>query len=257
MPLAALKFDTFWESTAPTTLASFIANATDSNGNVLQPTRPVAKPGPNRTVPTNIAAKLSAAESVHATSYRWRVSSGNFANTILLNANTIRPTFTATANGTYTLELIVSNGATDSAPATLTVFANSTIADPASIRFADIRSILQGAVAPATGCTASTCHVDYITDPTFGPGGPPVYYTDYDRDGSGGAPNTADLHQFYLDIRARINFTDIESSKILTRPSGHHHPGDLRPGFDINNQVDGNRTHYDTFLNWIQHGAPE
>jgi hypothetical protein len=188
MPLALLKFETFWESSAPTTLASFITGAMSGN-TVLQPTRPVAKPGPNRTVRTGVAAKLSAAESVNAISYRWRVTSGNANNATLTDENSIRPTFTANVDGTYEVELVVSDGTRASDPATLTIFANSTIADPASIRFSDIRDILQGAVAPATGCAAGGCH----TDPTANPGGPPVYYLDYDRDGSGGAPDAADL----------------------------------------------------------------
>jgi len=257
MPLALLKWEQFWESSAPATLASWITGAM-SGGSVLQPTRPVAIPGPDRTIVTNVAIKLSAAESVNATSYRWRVTSSNSANTILTNANTIRPTFTATSNGVYTVELIVSNGTTDSAPATLTIGAVAsltdgaslvTVTDPANIRFSHIRTILQDMTV---NYFCASCH-----DNT-NPSGPPVYYTTYDRVGDGNAASAANLHQFYLDIRARINFTDIESSRILFRPSGHHHPGALITNFDTSvTPGSSGRGAYDIFLNWILNGAPE
>lgn len=259
MPLALLKYEHFWESTAPTTLASFITGAM-SGGSVLQPTRPVAKPGPDRTIVTGVAARLSAAESNNAVSYRWRITSANAANATLINANTIRPTFTSNVNGVYDVELIVSNGTTDSTPATLRIGSVTTLndgaallsfTDPADIRFSDIRTILQ---EPVTyGCTMSGCH----TNPTVHPSGPPVYYGNYDRDGDADT-DADDLHQFYLDVRARVNFTDIEASRILFRPSGHHHPGGLRPNFDTSvTPGSAGRGAYDIFLNWILHGAPE
>ncbi len=248
MPLALLKFNQFWESTAPATLAPFIPGAIDGSGNVLQPARPVAIPGPNRTVRTGVAAKLSAAESVNASSYRWRITSANFANATLVNANSVRPTFTATMDDTYILELIVNNGIRDSDPATLTIVASNTFTDPATIRFSHIRDILQSnGVSPPTICLS--CHVN--PDPSE-----PVYFDDYDRDGGG--IGASDLHQFYLDIRGRINFANVESSRLLQRPSGNHHPGGLLAGFDASLAPGAaNRVHYDTFLNWILNGAPE
>ncbi len=266
MPLALLKWELFWESTAPAALATWITGAI-SGGSVLLPTRPVAIPGPNRTIVTNVAVKLSAAESVNATSYAWSVTSGNFANTTLTNANTIRPTFTATANGVYTVQLIVSNGTTDSAPATFTIGAVAsltdgasvvTVADPGNIRFSHIKAILQDGT---TYFCALACHYD-SSGGVPNASGPPVYYTSYDRNGDGtndsGLPNSLDDHQFYLDIRARINFTDVESSRILFRPSGHHHPGTLIVNFDTSiTPGSAGRGAYDIFLNWILNGAPE
>ncbi len=251
MPLALLKFNQFWGSTAPMTLAAFVPGAIDGSGNVLEPTRPVALPGPDRTVRTGVAAKLSAAESRNASSYRWRITSANAANATLADANSIRPTFTANVNGAYTLELIVNDGVRDSDPASLTIVASNAFPDPASVRFSDIRATLQSAGAPAPATFCDACHVN--TDPH----GPPVYYNDYDRNGDM-LVNAADLHQFYLDIRARLNFANVESSRLLQRPSGNHHPGGLVAGFDTS-LAPGNagRVHYDTFLNWILNGAPE
>ena len=263
MPLALLKYNQFWSSTAPATLAPFIPGATDGSGNVLPPTRPVAIPGPDRTVRPG-TTKLSAAESViprpdRATqpdlkpsategvnaSYHWRVVTGP-CTMASSQANLIRPTL-STSVGTCTIELIVSDGNTNSDPAILTVVVSNTA--PSGTSFLDIRSILQG----ASGCSAGGCH----TNPTANPGGPPVYYTDYDRDGDMDI-DASDLHQFYIDVRARINFANVESSSLLRRPSGNHHHGGLLSGFDTSLPVaDAGRVHYDTFLNWILAGAPE
>ena len=260
MPLALLKWEQFWDSTAPMTLATFVPGAL-SGGNALRPNRPVAIPGPDRTIITGVATKLSAADSVNATSYSWRVTSQSPAGPAptLTNANTIRPTFTANANGVYTLELIVSDGTSNSSPATLTIGAVAsltdgagfvTIADPAAIRFSHIRTILQ---ENTTTYFCASCHTN-----TAGNNGPPVFYNDYDRVGDGNPTSAANVHQFYLDMRARLNFTDVEASFLLRRPSGHHHPGGLIPNFDSNiTPGSAGRGAYDIFLNWILNGAPE
>ncbi len=268
MPLALLKYNQFWGSTAPATLAPFIPGATDGSGNVIPPTRPVAIPGPDRTVRPG-TTKLSAAESVirrPATqsdtlkpavesvnaSYRWRVVTGP-CTLAPGQENLVRPILT-TAIGICTIELIVSDGNTNSDPAILTVVVSGMA--PSGTNFSDIKTILQNdpPVNPPTACTTSGCH----TSPTDDPGGPPVYYTDYDRLGTGDPADAANLHQFYLDVRARISFVNVESSPLLQRPSGNHHPAGLIAGFDTSLPVaDAGRVHYDTFLNWILAGAPE
>jgi mono/diheme cytochrome c family protein len=252
MPLALLKWEQFWDSTAPATLAALVPGAT-SGGTVLRPNRPVAIPGPDRRrLRTGSAIRFSAADSVNAVNYRWRVTSQPAGTPpTLTNINTVRPTFTPNVDGIYTVELIVNDGTSDSAPVTQTLVSAAANLDPNSIRWADIRNILQntGGILPATPCTA--CH--FVAS---GNNGPPVFYDDYDRDGDS-LVNAADVHQFYLDMRARLNFTDVEASFLLRRPSGHHHPGGLLNGFDVDNQIGGNRTHYDTILNWIMNGAPE
>jgi hypothetical protein len=59
-------------------------------------------------------------------------------------------------------------------------------------------------------------------------------------------------------VRGRINFTDIVASPLLRKPSGNHHNGGSRPGFNAS-QTPGNvgRADYDMVLNWILNGAPE
>jgi hypothetical protein len=252
MPLALLKWDQFWASAAPAALAAFVPGAT-SGGNTLQPNRPVAIPGPDRMrLRTGTAVKLSGADSINAASYRWRITSANAANATFSGLNTVRPTFTANVAGLYTVELIVNDGSSDSTPVTQTLVSAAANPDPNSIRWQDIRNILQntGGILPGTPCTG--CH--FVASGNFGP---PVFYDDYDRVGDGNPVSAANVHQFYLDMRARLNFTDVEASLLLRRPSGHHHPGGLLDGFDVNNQGTGNRVHYDTILNWIANGAPE
>jgi hypothetical protein len=97
------------------------------------------------------------------------------------------------------------------------------------------------------GCTG--CHT---------PGGPPpVLFANVDRNGDGIVDATDDLW-FYTELRGRINFTDLVASPLLRKPSGNHHGGNLRPGFDTTfapGQVE--RVNYDLFLNWILNGAQQ
>jgi len=113
---------------------------------------------------------------------------------------------------------------------------------PTAIRFSDIKTTLQ-----TVGCTA--CHTPA--------GPPPVLFANVDRNGDGVIDATDDLW-FYADVRGRINFTDLVASPLLRKPSGNHHGGGLRPGFDTS-AVPGNaaRVNYDLFLNWILNGAPQ
>ncbi len=128
MPLARIIFNSFWASTAPNLVATFLTaqgqTSRDGSGAVLMPGRPVTsllgrdiKQGPTT---------LSAASTRFATTYAWTVVSGpNGAapptNVTLTNASTATPTFNATADGDYVVQLIVGNGATQSAPALATL----------------------------------------------------------------------------------------------------------------------------------------
>jgi hypothetical protein len=56
----------------------------------------------------------------------------------------------------------------------------------------------------------------------------------------------------YLQVLQRVNFKEPVESLLLRKPSGNHHFGGLIGGFDL----DGDRTNYDLFLNWILNGAP-
>jgi mono/diheme cytochrome c family protein len=253
MPLAKIVFDTFWSTSMADTLATFLEGqgftVRDAAGAVLRPGRPVADPGPDRTVQQGATA-LSAAGSLYSSSYNWSIVSGpNGAtpatNAMLANPNTVQPTFNATADGTYVLQLVASNGTTQSAPVQLALVVNNALAPPPStIRFSDIKNVVQ-----SLGCIG--CHA---------PGSPPpvLSFANIDRNGDGIAGDATDDLWFYTELRGRINFSDIIASPLLRKPSGKHHRGGLRPGFDTT-AIPGQaaRVNYDLFLNWILNGAPQ
>jgi hypothetical protein len=254
MPLAKIVYDAFYGSNRPENVATFLQDqgltARSSTGAALRPGRPIADPGPPRVVRQG-ATSLSARGSLFASSYQWSLVSGPAGGATLSNAATVSPTFNATANGTYVLQLIASNGSTQSTPAQLTVVVNDQVTPaPAALRFADIKSVLQ---STAAGCTNSNCH--------SGGGGSaasaPVLYTSIDRNGDG-AIDATDEQWFYAEVRSRINFTDVVSSPLLRKPANNHHNGLLRPGFDTSaSPGESARASYDMFVNWIMNGAPQ
>ena len=253
MPLSKLVSEAFYASSRPGILANFLESrgftVRDSSGAVLRPGRPISDPGPDRVVRPG-ATTLSATGSLYANSYVWSLISGPTGAT-LANQNTAQATFTSTADGTYVLQLIASNGPTQGAPAQLKIVVDSALPNvPAAIRFADIKAVLQSTTA---GCTNSGCHI---------PGGtgvrPPLFYSNTDRNGDGIVGDATDDLWFYTEVRGRINFTDLVASAILRKPSGHHHNGQLRPGFDTSQEPgQPGRASYDLFLNWILNSAPQ
>ncbi|HKJ51161.1 MAG TPA: hypothetical protein VKB27_06640, partial [Gammaproteobacteria bacterium] len=61
---------------------------------------------------------------------------------------------------------------------------------------------------------------------------------------------------FYEEVKARVNLEYIEDSLLLKKPSGIHHFGQMRPGFDTSLAVGAmGRANYDMFVNWIAEGA--
>ena len=251
MPLAKIEFDDFWRSTQPDTLATFLQGlgfvTRDPAGAVLRPGRPVSDPGPDRTI-TQGPVTLSAGGSLFSNTFAWSVVSGPDGtvppvSVSLTSATSAQATFNASANGIYVIQLVSGDGMSQSTPTQLRLVVNNSLAPaPAAIRFADIKNVMQ-----TTGCTA--CHT---------PGGPPpVFFSNIDRNGDGVIDATDDLW-FFTDVRGRINFTDLVASPLLRKPSGNHHGGGLRPGFDTS-AVPGQaaRANYDLFLNWILNGAPQ
>lgn len=259
MPLSKIVYDNFYSTSMVETLATYLqtlgVNARDSSGAVLRPGRPVAIPGPDRTVPQG-AVTLSASGSLYASSYVWSIVSGpNGAlpptNVTLTGATTVQPTFNATANGTYVLQLVASEGATQSTPVQLQLVVNNALAPaPSAIRFSssptpafNIKNALQ-----TIGCTG--CHVPG--------GGPPIFFNNFDRDGSGGAPDATDDQWFYAQVRGLVNFTALDHSPLLRKPSGQHHGGGSQPLFNTALAPgSAGRANYDLFLNWILNGAPQ
>jgi mono/diheme cytochrome c family protein len=239
MPLAKIVYERFWDSSDPPTLANFLQGAQtqavfDANHAVLKPGRPVAVPGPDRT--TDSPATLSAANSLYATTYNWSIVSGSGGS--LGSPNSVQTTLTGTVGATYGVQLVVGNGTTQSAPVTvnITIDTAGSAALPiaaANIHFTDIKGILQG----SGSCIG--CH--------YPGGGPPIFYTDIDRNNSGGYDATDDLW-FWTELRGRINFTDVAASPLLRKPTGHHHGGGV--------MLAANGPSYNMFLLWILNGAP-
>lgn len=258
MPLAKLIYDKFWSTVGIfQTMGNYLVSDLRASGfsggysdGAAMPGRPIADPGPDRVVRPG-PSLLSAAMSLHADSYQWTLTSNPGGAATLTNPASATATFDASANGSYVVQLVVSQGGVASAPASLTIVVDNSLPYlPSALRFADIKAVLQN-VAPGSGqCT--TCHQ---------PGGdgvvlPPVFYTSYDRSGTGDA--TTNDHWFYTELRGRINFTDIVASPLLRKPSNHHHNGLLRQGFDASLAPGAaGRADYDKVLNWILNGAPE
>jgi hypothetical protein len=158
------------------------------------------------------------------------------------------------------LQLVVGNGTVQSAPVQVTVKIDNTMGTggklPANPLFANIKAVLQG----PPGCWG--CHAPS--------GGPPIFYTDIDRNGDGvtdsNTPGSLDDLWFYTELRGRINFTDVAASPLLRKPTGHHHGGGLI--LDFTNTATcttcGPYTTYgayyaaayNMFVNWILNGAP-
>lgn len=269
MPLALLPYGHFWDdSTAVDTLGNWLeAMATDpgkwaprkisttirdGSSNVLRPGRPVADPGPDRTIPNSGSVKLSAANSQFANTYQW--SKVSCTNATLTNATTVRPTLTPTGTGVCQLQLVVGNGTDTSEPVSLSVTIATTVSPaPSSVDFTYIRNILQGTNPEVTKAFCNGCHYDGATDM-------PVIWDDYDRTGNGCTAPCTDTYSrwaFYDDVRARINWTDLSDSRILRRPTfaDYHGAGGVVSGFDLYNQLDSDVTLYPIFRDWVLNGA--
>ena len=150
----------------------------------------------------------------------------------------MRTAFDTDMDGIYQLQLVVSNGTTQSEPVTVQINVNSALPLPADMRFdGAIRTVLQ---ANSVGAACTSCHA------AGGEPGVPVYYTDPD-------PVLEPNRNLYEDVITRINFADPLHSKLLSKPSGTGHFGGVIGGFDTNG---GNRDNYDLFLTWILQGAP-
>ncbi|HET9976833.1 MAG TPA: hypothetical protein VFQ20_05310, partial [Burkholderiaceae bacterium] len=231
MPLARIVYDAYWASSAPGLMAGFFESrglpARDAGGALLRPGRPVADPGPDRAAKTGVALRLSAAMSLFADSFQWQIVSGS-AGATLTNADQPQASFLATADGTYHLKLVARRGSQTS-EAEFKVTASGALSPaPDAVSFMHVRDIVRNG-------TCFNCH-------TNGDRSTPVSFLAADVDDT----------SLRLALRSRVNFTDIVASPLLRKPAGQHHGGNLIGGFNLA----GDRTNYDTVLNWILNDAP-
>jgi hypothetical protein len=248
MPLSLLNFQTFWEDPdKPALLASFIAplvsdfntKYVNADGSIKQPGSPIAHAGLDRLVPPNTPIMLNGGSSLFANQFRWEVVTRPDNSSPTLNqATSLTPVFTTDTVGTYELSLTAANDGGMSHTDTVTIQVVARATDPALLRFLDVKAILQG------DCVR--CHAEGGEAGT----GIPLWYTD-------AQPPSSSL-SLYQQVRARVNLADVPHSLLLTKPSGLHHFGAQRPGFDISSPVGSPvRERYDLFVNWIYAGAPE
>lgn len=258
MPLAKIVYERLWNGSGIEILANFLeANGLtvrDPGGAVLKPGRPVAVPGPDRTTTSPVI--LSAAGSLYADTFGWTTLVSP-ANSVLTDVNSITPTLSG-QNGLHKLQLIAGKGTATGEPAEVNITLDSTMGAggkfPANPGFADIKAVLQG----PPGCAG--CHISG--------GGPPIFYTNFDRNGDG-AINATDDRWFYTELRGRINFTDVAGSALLRKPTGHHHAGGNPLSFTnptpcapavcgeaYSTYGAYNAAAYNMLVNWILNGAP-
>ena len=250
MPLALIVYNDFWKSSAPGTLATFIdsvlgaGTATTAGGAALMPGRPIADPGPDRMVRTGVSAMLSAEDSLFATTYNWSATGPGSVS--FGTPSSLRTTFITTTAGEYIVTLTVNGGVSLGSTKTMKVTVSDTFPDPSTLRFARVENLLQ------TVSTCTNCHT---------PAGPaPIAYTNFDRNGSGGAADATDDSWFYKALMGRVNLTEIGASPILRKPSGkasapainNHHSG----GALFNLDTPAGLSNFSIIYNWILAGAP-
>ncbi len=258
MPLAKLIYDKYQSTPSMfQTMGNYLVSRGFADG-ASMPGRPIADPGPDRVLKLG-PSTLSAAMSLYADSYQWSLLTNPGGGASLANTASLQPTFIATADGTYSVQLIASRGGLNSVPAqfSIVVKTDAMVKAPTDLRFADVKAVLQNGAGDCTQCHKPNGNGQKI---------PPIWYLAQDRAGTGiGTENSAtNDHWFYTELRGRINFTDIAASPLLRKPAGQHHGANdfplttPRPGYDTSlTPGSAGRADFDLILNWILNGAPE
>lgn len=260
MPAALLQFDRFWEDGEESPEAAFLGTFLDtstntfthgnSDGTVDVPGQAVADAGPDRTV-AGLPLTLSAEDSAFAVQYSWEITGTTVNGATLSNADRARAELSGSGDGDVTVRLTVIDrkGRADGDTATITVDTAATLSAtngnpmpaPRDIAFSDIEAVLQDVTAGCDGC-----HVD-----GGGYDGIPLHY-----DAGSATEDYAGGDAVYARVVARVNARDPKASLILRKPSGNHHAGLQRPGFDADGAASDHLA-YDMFYTWILEGAPE
>ncbi len=260
MPLSLRNYLEFWDNPdgAPAILASFLPgfDLYTTEGKVLAPGRPVAKPGVNRTVTSPVA--LDASASLYAGSYRWEVVEAPVGAIPVLSAPTAAQTLLTAGNGAggvvdgdYVVKLTVVNVlGIDSAVFTVTVDSGLTPAPSDLTFYSDIRPILQNApdgLLSDKNAACTDCHnLASAGSPLYQ--GLPVYYDTPVND----PMNPLADRNLYQDVMARVDLVEPENSILVRKPTREEHGG----GKVLDLSLPGHYETYNRILNWIRNGAP-
>ncbi len=245
MPMSLRNFESFWShpDAAPAMLAAFLSEPSlfDSQGRVVQPGQPVARPGASRTVQA-LPDRLDGNASLFASHWQWRLVSQPAvqppgAHVSLLYAGSARPQlviFGMPADGVYEFELVVSNGRGTNAKESLLLTVDSSLPrPPKQLTFA--QDILPLLTNDAVGQQCTDCHSAAGNSGSYP--GIPVYWT-------------ADSG-LYQRVMERVDLRDPENSKLLTKPTSLNHGGGIR----MDRDTALGREHYSTITSWIREGA--
>lgn len=265
MPAARVEFDAMWEDglsdDEATLIGSFLPGFSHGNadGSIDRPGTAHADAGPDRTI-SSLPATLSGEDSFFAQSYRWTLVSAPAAGASLKDSSSARATLAGTAgDGDYVVRLMVTdkNGGTESDNVTITVNSGMTVGGtavpaPRNIRFESSGAIVVSDVFQTDlgngACT--TCHADGGNANYGGTGIPMWWETGADQTVAGVTTPT-----LYDRAMLRVNLRDPNTSLILRKPSGNHHNGNVRAGFNLNATA-ADQYAYDMFYTWIVEGAP-
>lgn len=262
MPLGLLNYNNFWGDPekgellasfiAPYVTTGFSARHQNASGKIILPGRVVARAGLDRVTLPNEPITLNAGSSLYAKSYSWSLmSSPTGSEATLLSPNQIRTDFSADLVGDYTLRLTASAAGTGQSKTDyMLVRIDSTLAKaPRSLTFyEDITSEL-------TTC-ANACHSVGGGSTGGAVAGIPVWWSaDQPQVTPASVADIASLG-LYEQALVRINIENVSDSLFLKKPSGNHHYGNQRPGFDVTLSIGtGGRAAYDLFVNWISEGV--
>jgi hypothetical protein len=274
MPLGLLNYQNFWgDPEKAELLASFIApyvkNPTgfearrvDSKGNIILPGRILARAGPDRITKPGAMITLNAQASLFTETYAWKLIASPAGSSVTLSSpQNMKTDFSADLAGDYTVQLTASSTRGGSKADTLTIKVDAALAKaPRELTFYD--DIVNEMTVDPNSC-GELCHNDGGGTGGIGRPGIPVWWVADGLQSAGGAVTgipltTADPPAlgFYEQVRARVNLEYIEDSLLLKKPSGRHHYGGRRLGFDTSLSVGAaGRDGYDLFVNWISEGA--
>ena len=232
MPNALVTFEQFWTETDGVVPAELLGVHLGVNATVRRPGRPLADPGPSREAPIG-PVQLSAEASRFAETFEWTFAPVNgrppTSQATITGGNTIRPILNTDVAGGYRLQLVVSDGITDSEPVTTTITTFDAI---------DARSFAQD-IEPIFDADCVACHS--VGQEMSIPGIRALFDDPATR---------------YDVIIGYVNFDDVAASPILTKPSGRQHGAGAEPreGFDLSGGL-ANKDSYDALVQWIAEGA--